>query len=218
MPFSQRFFLAFVVMFIFFGCSRKRDALPFEFSAHHIKLQFAPESNILSVADTVSTRFHRNVDYVYFFLYDSFRVERVAIGNQELRIKPVDAAFIQALPPVRDELVPLIDCSQIVRIAIPKSLFPKHIEVWYRGVVDWRELGDVAWHPFLPGSKAVFDVTALLPQHLQPTAAIELSKLITGENWYLWRGVTHEPRQLLKFTLNEKEKANREMTTKELSR
>lgn len=201
MPFSKIVFLCFLLSLLFLDCLQQSQTLPFEFSSHNIKLKYESETDFLSAADTISVQFHQNVDHVYFFLYDSFRVNKVCIGNQQLALENVDNKALQDIQLLTDDLRRVMDSSQIVQVAIPKSLYPKSIQVWYSGPVNWRELNRVAWHPLLPGVKSTFVLTALLPDQLLPVTANNLTLLRRDAAWSLWHGENQNPQQFFKLAL-----------------
>jgi len=200
MPFSKILFLCSLLSLAFVDCSRQPQPLPFEFSAHNIKLKFESETDFLSAADTISVKFHKNVDHVYFFLYDSFKVNKICIGNQQLALENISGKVLQDMGPLTDELRQIMDSSQIVQVAIPKSLYPKSIQVWYSGPIKWQDLNHVAWHPILPGVKSTFVLTALLPDQLLPGRANSLTLLHRDADWSLWHGENQNPQQYFKLT------------------
>ena len=196
MPFSKSLILSLLITLLVIGCSRRQDDPPFEFSAHNLKLKYDSNANFLSVTDTITLKFNRNVDHIYFFLHDSLKVTRVMIGNQDLIPEPVSARWIENMPTLTGEIAEIMDRAQIVLVPIPKSLYPQTIQVWYSGSADCEELNAIAWHPILPGATSIFHLTALLPQNVRPRENVVLSLLECDGDWCLWRGQTREPQQL----------------------
>jgi hypothetical protein len=195
MPLSKSFILSVLITLAVIGCSRNQDATPFEFCAHNLKFKYDSTTHLLSVADTITLNFNRNVDHIYFFLHDSLHVTRISIGNQELIPVPVSPRHIQTLPVLTEKMAKVLDRAQIVQVPIPKSLFPKRIKVWYSGNVDSRDLSEIAWHPILPGGRTDFQLTALLPAEFKPAENNILSLQNCEDAWCLWTGQTSEPKQ-----------------------
>jgi len=214
MPLSKIMFLCFLLPLVCLECSRQPQTPPFEFSVHNIKLKFESETDYLSVADTISVQFHKNVDHVYFFLYDSFKVNKVCIGNQDLALENISIKTLRGMGPLTETMQQIIDSSQIVQFAIPKSLYPKSIQVWYSGPVDWRDLNRIAWHPLLPGVKSTFELAALLPAQFEPRGANKLTLLRRDEGWSLWHGEDKNPKQFCELTLEPTKLMNSETDMK----
>ncbi len=203
MPFLKSVILSIVITLFVPGCSRNNEQPAFEFTAHRIKLKYDEREHIFSVQDTISLTFNSNIDYIYFFLHDSLKLTHVSIGNQELTPVPADPRLLEHLPPITKEIAGLIDKSQIIQLPVPKSLYPKTIQLWYQGILDARELDIVAWHPFIPGDLSDFHITALLPAEIKPAQGSFLLRLDCDGEWCLWQGDSQEGKQFCSIQFND---------------
>lgn len=196
MPFLKSLILSILVTLSVLGCSQHHEIPPVEFSLHTMKIKYDADAGFLSVADTISLQFNRNADHILFFLHDSLQVNRICIGNQEITPEPVSERILNSMPNFSRELEVVLDRAQVVMAPIPKSLYPKNIEIRYSGSVDISEMHKIAWHPIAPGCRASFHITALLPTHVQPVCRPPFVLIDDSDGWRLWQGRLNTPDEL----------------------
>jgi hypothetical protein len=183
--------LAFIV---FFWISCTSQTPPFEFTAHHLKIQIDPDQQQLFTVDTVSIRYFKNTDHIYFFLHDSLQVSHVGIGNQSFTIDEISTREAQNL---FSKLAPsdqaYLEKAQIVKVHIPKSLYAEKLEIRYSGVIDFKQNEPLIWYPLLPNVAATYDVTAVVPARFRLSLPGVCTEERADELWRFYRWQVKEP-------------------------
>ncbi len=189
----RTYFLFLFLFFFLYACSQTNSCFDFEFTAHHLKLQFDPDSQYLIAVDTISVKYSKNVDTIYFFLHDSLQVKRVNVAHQELfvqQIEPNEFKNISSRLPITDPL--WTDHTQILKVHIPKSLYPEHIQVRYEGFIS-AALDSVLWCPALPDAMSSYFLTAVVPKEYRLTSNGLLQTEQINDYWRLCQWVRAEP-------------------------
>lgn len=180
---SKILFVLYLAAPLLILCTFSENSVPFEFTDHHIKLEIDPDSGTLTAVDTISVQYHKNVDRLYFFLNESFTVERINIGHQELSLLPVSNEDIRQLSKLFDKKIHH-QGTQVVQVKIPRSLYAEQFQVWYSGRTNLTTEG-LYWYPILPGQITRMHLTALMPCRYNLEMGAALIEQHRDEDWNL---------------------------------
>mgnify|MGYP005843987219 CR=1 FL=1 len=173
------------------ACTPPKPA--FEFIDHQLKIAVDPDNRQFIALDTVSIRYHKNIDSVYFLLRDSLRVERVGISHQSFRLIPLTARKTKSVLALFSGCDPkAYEHAQIVQVCIPKSLFAHKMEIYYSGEID-LEQGIRLWYPQTPCTPATINVTAMLPSRFRLTLPGQSIDECTDNAWRICRWQVGKP-------------------------
>jgi len=184
-----------------FLCCQSFHSPSFEITSQRLKVQFDPVTQKLAVTDTIGITFYKNVDSISFLLQDTMQVERVGIANQDLEFEQLTEFDCQKIAK-NSEWQEWKD-KKLVRVSIPKSLYPEQIEVWYSGEYQKIEPGDdFYWHPVQPDALTTFSVTALCPRDFEFEFDAEQTFFAENEIWRISRWQHTKPAEFLTFSVN----------------
>jgi len=183
------FILAFLLLF-FISCKRSPVKILNDISSHNLKVKLIPDEHKIIAIDSLQIEYLEQTNTVYFCLHQSLQIEKICVGNQQLKyeIVPRDK-FDQILFSNRfnDSIQ-----ANLYKILLPQTLFPKNIQIWYQGVIANEHYADAGissnthtqqkyccieqerinlpgekfWYPSLPSSKASYKITSLTPAGL----------------------------------------------------
>lgn len=186
------FFLLTLVVLFWITCASQTPS--FEFTAHHLKIQIDPDQQQLVAVDTVSIRYFKNTDYIYFFLNDSLRVSHVGVGNQTLMIDEISDREVRGLfSRLSASNFSYLEKAQIVKVHIPKSLYAEKLEIRYSGVINFKQNQPLIWFPLLPNVAATYDVTAVVPARFRLSLPGVCTDERADELWRFFRWQVNEP-------------------------
>ncbi len=178
-----RTYFAFVLLFfLLYACSQTTVSPGFEFTAHHLKLQFDPDTQHLIAVDTISVTFSKNVDTIYFFLHDSLNVKRIGVAHQELNVQHISPHELKKMMNRLKGKGQWTNNTQIVKVKIPKSWYPDQIEVRYEGFVN-STLDSTLWCPALPDVMSSYFLTAAVPRQYRLLSNCTLRAEASGDVW-----------------------------------
>lgn len=191
-----------VLCMAIFLCCQSFHSPSFEITSQRLKVQFDPVTQKLAVTDTIGITFYKNVDSISFLLQDTMQVERVGIANQDLDFEQLTEFDRKAY--VRNAGAVDWKDKQLVRVNIPKSLYPEQIEVWYSGEYQKTEPGGPVyfWHPVQPDALSTFTVTALCPREFRFEFDAEQTFFAENDVWRISRWQHTEPVEFLTFSVN----------------
>lgn len=169
------------------GCRVAVHQQPVQFASHSLKVKLDPASDRFSASDTITLTYHKNANSFYFFLDDSIEIERIGVGLQDFEFQELENFDLHKF-----ESAHASSRQKLVKVNIPKSLFPRHVDIWYTGCLDsLRHSPDdpAFWHPAQPDVLTPFELMALLPLEYQLECPAELTQITTTKNWrlYVWQ-------------------------------
>lgn len=184
------------------GCRVAVNHQPIQFASHSIKVKLDPASDRFSASDTITLTYHKNANSFYFFLDDSIEIKRIGVGFQDFEFDEILDFNPKKFGPSSDHLTN----QKLVQVNFPKSLFPRHVDIWYTGCLDSLrqcEPEPSFWHPAQPDVLTPFELMALLPLDYQLECPAELKQITTNEDWRLYVWQQTEPSRYLALNVTD---------------